>query len=411
MRPASSRVWYTLAFLAWLLAAPAAGAAAWHVAPGGKPTGQGTKASPWDLESALLGRHRVQPGDTIFLAGGIYRRRPNEQFEVKLAGVAGKPVHVRPAPGAHARIDGGLAVQDPSAHLWVWGLEIFVSEPQPKKPVGPGSHPVGFTRPWGGLNVYGGRHCKYINLVIHGCRQGVSFWSGARDSELYGCLIYDNGWPATDRGHGHAVYTQNNEGVKTVADCIMTGGHGYSLHAYGSKRADVNNYLVRGNIAYNAGPFLIGGGKPSRGIRVLDNLLYRVSMRVGYTAPYNEDCEVRGNLIVDGSLAVTRYKKVVNEGNEVFPKGKRPREPGRVYVRPNRYEPGRGHLAVLNWDKKAAIGVSLAPVLKPGDKFRLMDPRDLWGKPVRTGTWDGRLVRVPVAGDFAAFVVLRGSGT
>ena len=77
----------------------------------------------------------------------------------------------------------------------------------------PGSHPADFTRPWGGLNVQGGRNCKYIHLVIHDCRQGVSFWSGDQGGELYGCVIYDNGWPATDRGHGHAVYTQNREGV------------------------------------------------------------------------------------------------------------------------------------------------------------------------------------------------------
>jgi hypothetical protein len=59
----------------------------------------------------------------------------------------------------------------------------------------------------------------------------VSWWAESRDSERYGCLIYDNGWKAPDRGHGHAIYTQNNEGIKTIADCIMTGGYGYTLHA------------------------------------------------------------------------------------------------------------------------------------------------------------------------------------
>src|SRR5262249_21049126 len=158
----------------------------------------------------------------------------------------GKPVHLRPAPGERATIDGGLLVQEPSAHLWVWDLEVLVSEPQPTRPVGPGSHPKDFTRPMGGLNVYGGKHCQYINLVSHTTRQGVSWWVGSRDSELHGCIIYDNGWPATDRGHGHAIYTQNQEGTKTISDCIMTGGHGYTMHAYGSKRAYVDNYLIEG---------------------------------------------------------------------------------------------------------------------------------------------------------------------
>ena len=93
----------------------------------------------------------------------------------------------------------------------------------------------------------------------------------------HGCLIYDNGWAGTDRGHGHAIYTQNEDGIKTIADCIMTGGHGYTLHAYGSARAYVDNYLVAGNIAYAADTFLIGGGRPSHNIRVRDNVLHGVA--------------------------------------------------------------------------------------------------------------------------------------
>jgi hypothetical protein len=36
-----------------------------------------------------------------------------------------------------------------------------------------------------------------------------------------------------------------------------------------------------------------------------------------------------------------------------------------------------------------------------------MNPRDFYGKPVLTGTFDGESIRVPVKGEFAAFVVLR----
>src|SRR5438309_1818301 len=82
------------------------------------------------------------------------------------------------------------------------------------------------------------------------------------DTEIYGCIIYDNGWPATDRGHGHAIYTQNKDGITTISDCIMTGGHGYTMHAYGSSRAYVDNFRLLQNIAYKGGSFLIGGGRP-----------------------------------------------------------------------------------------------------------------------------------------------------
>ena len=384
-----------------------AGAAEWYASPKGTPQGKGTRESPWDLASALGGKHAIRPGDTLYLLGGTYRKRPDDKFAVRLAGAEGRPVHVRPAPGERATIDGGLAVFDPSADLWVWDLEILVSEPQPTKPVGPGSFPKDFTRPWGGLDVHGGRRCKYIGLVIHGCRQGVSWWSGSRDSELHGCLIYDNGWPATDRGHGHAVYTQNKDGTKAITDCIMTGGHGYTLHAYGSKNAFVDNFLIEGNVAYNAGTFLVGGGRPSRHIRVLDNYLHGVSMQVGYSAPSNEDCEVRNNVIVNGDLTIKKFKKVVKEGNVVLPKrAKRPAEP-RVVLRPSKYDPHRANLVLYNFGGKRTVDVDPGMFLKRGESYRLMNPRAFFGKPLLAGTFDGKPLRVPVSGEFAAFVLLK----
>jgi hypothetical protein len=393
-----------VAISAWTATADAA---TYLVAPHGTPSGDGSRQSPWDIASALGGARGVKPGDTLHLLGGTYRRRPKEQFEVKLAGAEGKPIHLRPAPGEHAVIDGGLAVVEPSAHLWVWDLEILVSEPHPKEPAGPGSHPEGFTRPWGGLNVHAGRHNKYINLVIHDCRQGVSWWIGDVDSELHGCVIYDNGWPATDRGHGHAIYTQNDTGVKTIANNIMTGGHAYTLHAYGSDRAFVNNYWVKDNIAYAAADnFLVGGGRASRGIRVEGNVLHGGAMRIGYGADDSEDCVVRDNLIVNGDLIVKGFRRPQVGPNRII-KEKDPRPDGvECRVIPNRYDPYRAHVAVLNWEKKPTLAVDLGPFLKKGDRYRVLDPRAVWGAPVAEGAYEGN-VNLPVDGECAAFVVIR----
>ena len=383
------------------------GCADWYVGPRGEATGTGTKESPWDIESALLGKHPVKPGDTIYILAGTYRRRPQELFEVKLAGTEDKPIHVRPLPGERATIDGGLSIQEPSAHLWIWELEILVSEPQPDKPLSGGSHPPDLKRPWGGLNVYGSNHCKYINLVIHECCQGVSFWTPAKESELYGCIIHDNGWPAVDRGHGHAIYTQNDDGIKTIADCILTGGNGWTMHAYGSAKADVNNFLIQGNIAYNGGPFLVGGGKPSKNIRVLDNYLYGVPMQIGYSAPFNEDCEIRNNLIVNGTLSINKYKKAVNEGNIIVAKADARPAGVRVIIRPNKYDTHRANVAVYNWDRKPNVAVDPGDFLTTGTTYRLMNPRDFFGKPILAGTYEGKPIDVPMAGEFAAFVMLK----
>ena len=47
---------------------------------------------------------------------------------------------------------------------------------------------------------------------------------------------------------------------------------------------------------------------------------------------------------------------------------------------------------------------------KAGEPYRPMDPRDILVKPVRAGTADGRPIRVPMAGEFAAFVLMKAGG-
>ena len=52
----------------------AANAGEWYVAPDGSRTSKGTKESPWDLGSALGGKQKIAPGDTIWLLAGTYAR-------------------------------------------------------------------------------------------------------------------------------------------------------------------------------------------------------------------------------------------------------------------------------------------------------------------------------------------------
>lgn len=62
----------------------------------------------------------------------------------------------------------------------------------------------------GGVTVGGtghGSNTKVINFIVHNnVGGGMSSWSDAYDSELYGNIIYNNGWTAP--GHGNAIYAQ-----------------------------------------------------------------------------------------------------------------------------------------------------------------------------------------------------------
>lgn len=392
----------------FLLSAPVALAAEWYVAPEGAKGNPGTRELPWDLESALLGQHTVAPGDSICLTAGTYKRRPKELFEVKLKGDAEKPVVVRPADyNQRAIVDGGLSILEGSEYVWVRDLEILVSEPNPEEPVEPGSHPESFTRPWGGLHCMGGKNCKYINLVIHDTRQSISCWTPETDCEIYGCILYDNGWKGKDRGHGHCIYTQNNNGVKTIRRNIMSAKYdgALTIQAYGSSKAFVKNYLIEENIGYERGRLLVGGGSPSSGIKVFKNYLSDIDLQLGYGAE-NEDCEVRDNYIANGGLSIQKFANAVNENNTVISKDAKKPEENKIVVLKNAYDAGRAYVAVYNWKGATEAKIETGDLFAAGDDYEVRDPRAVFEKPLHTGKAEAGSVTIPLNGKFQVFVLV-----
>ena len=79
-----------------------------------------------------------------------------------------------------------------------------------------------------------------------------------------------------------------------------------------------------------------------------------------------------------------------------------------VFVRPNRCEPGRAHVAIYNWDSRAEVSVDLVDAsLVKGERYVIQDVQNLFGRPVVEGIFDGspavvRMVGLepgPVVGD------------
>jgi hypothetical protein len=371
-----------------------------HVAADGKPANAGTRESPWDLESMLTGQQHVDPGSTVWVSGGTYR--PKTRITVNLTGRDGAPIIVRAKPGERATVlDTWITVEKPSAYLWIWGLEITGTTPMDKRKSDQADRPFSSLPPSMGITDYSGKECKFINLIVHDNVRGAvgADSNDAIGTELHGCIIYNNGWKGPDRGHGHCYYVQNKVGVKTVSGCIMscTFPGQYTMHAYGSSNAYLDNLRIEDNIAYDLGPFLIGGGRASRNLKVNRNYLHGIDMEIGN----NEDCDLRNNVVVKGKIAV-QSRKVVDEGNirdgQGLTKG---------FVIPNKYDPFRAHLAVYNSGKQSSVAVDVSSFLKPGDAYRLMNPRDFFGKPVSEGTYAGGSISVPMAGEFAPFVLIK----
>lgn len=417
-------------------------AADYFVAADGKATAKGSIDDPWDLDSTLAGKRAVKPGDTVWVRGGKYRCEAAFKdpalytigYEVKLAGTKEKPIIVRVREGERAILDGGVTVGGNSAHLWLWGLELAPLEEIPasiREIQDKGSNPK-LGRPSGGLTVLSGPGLKFINLYIHdNLSGGVGLWTMAINAEMYGCVIVNNGWKAPDRCHGHCIYTQNKDGVKTISNNIMATRYPsgqWTMHAYGSKAADTSNFLVEENVFYSRGGFLIGSGRPGVNNVARGNVLYKIGMMFGYGAE-NEDCVIRDNVLFGGGINVRKYKKaqiegnllagggigvdtkgegIVQKDNRVLDAAALAKEPAKVVLLPNKYDANRAHLAILNWNKAPEVEVDVSAFLKPGDRFRLLDPEKLYDKPVFEGTCNGAKVKVPMTAEFGVWVVVKG---
>src|SRR5713101_3332184 len=194
--------------------------AEFYAAPNGSASGDGSINRPWNLATALGQPAAVHPGDTIWLRGGRYVGR----FYSSLTGTAAAPIKVRQYPGERATIDGfspsasGNILQVGGAYTWYWGFEIMSSDPY-RVSTSSSTSPPDIRRGGGVYTDQAPGHpgLKFINLVVHDAAVGFGWWQDATDSEIYGCLIYYNGWKRADgQGAGHGINTQNSTSVKHV---------------------------------------------------------------------------------------------------------------------------------------------------------------------------------------------------
>ena len=290
----------------------------WYIAPDGTAAGDGSKERPWSLEAALKPHPMIAPMDTVWVRKGVY----NGAFVGRLKGAPGKPVVLRAYPGERVVLDGrGFS---PKAVLtiegewaWYWGLEVTNSDPQ--RTVGtPGSN-TPETR-GGGISMMG-PNTKVINCIVHDAGVGVGQGKGIPDMEIYGTVIYNNGWRAPDRTHGHSIYSQNTRGEKWIRETILFNPFSFNMHIYGSKNAALDHFRLEGNVGFN-GRWLIGGDAPVRDLVMRENLLYGNTAELRYTNRQNEDLVLERNYFPVAVSAGLGWNRVTAKGNTFLRPGR-----------------------------------------------------------------------------------------
>lgn len=302
-------------------------AADFHVKPDGAPKGNGSLERPWDLATALAGPQEVKPGDTIWLHAGTYRGG----FVSRLQGEPQQPIVVRGKIGETAVIDTQPRDARDNGLLLLGGgdaifrdFEVTCSHPKRDTAIA-GSWPADIRR--GSVDIRGDR-ISAVNLVVHDQSGGFGFWSEGEGGEIYGCVIYNNGWQGPDRAHGHGIYVQNARGTKRMANNVLFHQFAYGIHAYGSEKASLKGLTIEQNIAFENGAasrsgersagIMVGGGCPAERIAIRDNLVVGGNIRLGYPwGTTNEDAVVTGNYC-DGGLVLRDFRKAVVQHNRLI---------------------------------------------------------------------------------------------
>ena len=220
---------------------------------------------------------------------------------------------------------------------------------------------------------------QLVDLVLHDGANGIGAFKEAHDLEIYGNLVFDNGWDAPDRGHGHGIYAQNETGTMRIEDNLVFDQFGAGIHLYGSEAAFLDNFVIAGNASFGNGSpsrhgfgrnLLLGGGRVARNARIESNVFYLApsggretggGVDLGYQAGL-DGAVVRDNWFANGDGGISLYlvrakglelthnrfvQPVSGFEEKAFPHnryyGAKERPVGTfVTVRPNRFEKGRG---------------------------------------------------------------------
>ena len=426
----------------------------YYVGPYGTSAARGTQDSPWSLDWALSGAGgRVAPGDTVWLQNGVYR---GTEFRTELRGTPTDRITFRQLPGARATIDGRLLAR--GAYLDFWGFEIMQSDPLAHPEIqlldartnhgrfinlvlhDANTHGVNFWTPGIDAELYG---CIIYNNGTHeNLDHGVYVHNDAGVKRIVDNVFFAN------YARGIQVYASaKNEVLRNV---YVEGNVSFNNGTISRRSSRVN--------------LLISAEARTEGMTATGNLLFfsdhqGSNIRLGHYSPsHNGDVVVQDNYAAGGAVGLempVRWDRATVDGNTWLgstemvrvPDGPLPpalqwrdnrygidaggpawrvgtrrydfegfrRATGlgtsdqvlgagpwapRVFVRPNRYEAGRAHIVIYNWDRLPVVAVDVAGVLRAGDHYEVRNVQALFDPPVASGTYSGTgaTIDIPMQG-------------
>jgi len=443
------------ALVPWIDTAPS-----FYVAPEGKADNKGTKDSPWDLESVLTQAVSVPPGSVVWVRGGKYGKRGSIKASIWGTPELPVIIRAYPLERAtiHPRIETGTPDGKAGSYCWYWGLEM--TDPEPGRTetrsgginfLAPGGRAINLINHDCGHSAVG-FWSPCVEGVVHGC----IFWAngmydqtehwkgGARGSCIYAqnkegtryitdvisFRSFTTGFKAyAEGGYANGFHIEGNVCFDTpewelfcatkknaMQNLVVLNNFTYTRPDYASKgsvqlgyydQVDMGNAVVKDNyfvLTAGSRSFLL---KRWTSMEMSGNTIIGPGTLFNWIKPQTTETTFRidGNAYFGGGAKPFRaddqdldfkgWQKATGfDANSTFKKNAPPEL--KVFVRPNQYEPGRGHVIIYNWSKHRKVAADISTIVPKGADFEIRDAQNYFGAPVTKGVYNGGPVQIPM---------------
>ncbi len=203
---------------------------------------------------------------------------------------------------------------------------------------------------------------------------------------------------APTTGHTNALRFLNNYGYRAATDSRPVSYLGYSGAVSDGGRIE-GNYLVCGATASRC-----LSAKSFKNTRIAGNTVVGARNLVDYNSTGSSGNTFSGNTyhgayatpfsINGAGKSFAIWKSTTGFDATSTHSTSRPTAT-RVFVRPNAYEAGRGHVIVYNWSSSSSVLVDLSPILTVGQAYEIRDVQNPLVT-VASGTYGGGGVLLPM---------------
>ena len=315
----------------------------WYVSPTGSSINSGTSpSSPWDLCTAIgctgAAPKVIQPGDTIWLAGGTYTPPNSDNFISNLNGTYTAPIIVRNMTVPPAGYTGQLTPEGyeraiingngqnsfyiGGSYTWIMGLEsadsTVLTGNRYLTNLCAGCAASFYPPAATGMEIMGPGN-RAIHCIVHDNSAGLYSYAKGSNNEMYGNITFYNGYIYGAQGLGHGFYQQNTSGTKYLTNNFAFDNVDNGFQIYGSNGA-VLGFHTAGNASFDNGSLaawqynLVMGSAGGNGQNYIDSFFtyFPLTLRNGYVTVGQYDPMT--NISDTNNVFVGGYTTVQSDG-------------------------------------------------------------------------------------------------